>query len=153
MAGYRLLTSWLLEVPRSEVWEAIWDVSEWPAWWSGVTTTEELDPGTPCGVGRRGRQQWRGPVPLRLRFEAVATAVEPPRFLEVGVSGDIEGTGRWRLYEDDDVSAVLCDWNVRAGRASTKLLAPLVRRNHEAVMRTGGIGLARHLGCRLLASD
>ncbi len=157
MAGYRFLTSWLLEAPRSDVWEVIWDVTEWPRWWHGVLDSTELDPGTPCGIGRRGRQRWRGPVPYRLRFEAVATAVEPPRFLEIEASGDLEGTGRWRLYEDDDVTAVLYDWNVRVRRPwmnlTAPLTAPLQRWNHDAVMRAGGVGLARQLGCRLLASD
>ena len=157
MAGYRFLTSWLLEAPRGDVWEAIWDAPAWPTWWPAVTGAEELDPGTPCGVGRRGRYEWRGRIPYRLRFEAVSTAVEPPRVLEVEASGELEGTGRWRLYEEDGVTAVLYDWQVHANRAWMRALAPvaapLFHWNHDQVMRGGGTGLARHLGCRLLASD
>lgn len=157
MAGYRFLTSWLLEAPRSDVWEAIWDVSEWPSWWRGAARAEELDPGTPCGIGRRGRHEWRGRIPYRLSFEAVATAVEPPRFLEVEAVGDLEGTGRWRLYEDDGVTAAVYDWKVRTNRlwmnALAPVTAPLFRWNHDEVMRAGGAGLACHLGCRLLAMD
>lgn len=157
MAGYRLLTSWLLEAPRGDVWEAIWDAPAWMGWWRGAAVVEELDPGTACGIGRRGRFEWRGRAPYRLRFEAVATVVEPLRFLEGEVTGDLEGTGRWRLYEDDGVTAVLFDWDVRTRRAWMNALAPLAgplfRWGHDELMRTGGVGLARELGCRLLASD
>lgn len=157
MPGYRLLTSWLLESSRDDVWEAIWDAPAWPRWWDGVVRASELDPGTPCGVGRRARFEWRGRIPYRLRFEAVATAVEAPHFLEGEARGDLEGIGRWRLYEDDGVTAVLYDWQVRTNRAWMNALAPLAapvfRWNHDEVMRAGGIGLARRLGCRLLASD
>ena len=81
MASYRFLTSWLLEAPREEVWDAVWDAPAWPQWWSGAAQAEELDPGAPCGVGRRGRYEWRGRIPYRLRFEAVVTEVEPPHFI------------------------------------------------------------------------
>ncbi len=156
-ASYRFLTSWLLDAPRDDVWEAIWDASSWPEWWRGATLAEELDPGTPCGVGRRGSYEWRGRIPYRLCFEAVATVVEPPHFMQGEARGDLEGTGRWRLYEDGGVTAVIYDWEVRTNRLWMNVLAPvaapLFRWNHDEVMRAGGEGLARHLGCRLLASD
>jgi hypothetical protein len=55
------------------------------------------------------------------------------------------------------VTAVLYEWNVHTTRAWMNLLAPVARPvfavNHDYVMRHGGEGLARLLGCRLLASD
>ena len=125
MARYRFLTSWLLEAPRADVWEVIWDANAWPEWWRGVTAAEELDPGTPCGVGRRGRYEWRGRIPYRLRFDAVATVVEPPHFMQGEAVGDLEGTGRWRLYEEDGVTAVVFDWDVRTNRIWMNALAPI----------------------------
>ena len=63
--------------------------------------------------------------------------------------------GRWRLFEDEGVTAVLYEWDVQTNRAWMNLLAPLARaalvRNHNTVMRWGGEGLARRLGADLLA--
>ncbi len=53
--------------------------------------------------------------------------------------GELEGVGRWRLYEQDGVTAVLYEWNVRTTKAWMNLLAPLLRPafewNHDWVMR------------------
>ena len=38
--------------------------TEWPSWWRGVVEAVEIDPGTPCGVGRRGRYAVAEPDPL-----------------------------------------------------------------------------------------
>jgi hypothetical protein len=72
-------------------------------------------------------------------------------------SGELAGTGRWRLYEEAGTTAVLYEWDVRTTRAWMNLLAPLARPifawNHNWVMGNGGEGLARLLGCRLLAGN
>jgi hypothetical protein len=69
----------------------------------------------------------------------------------------LEGTGRWRLFAQDGVTAVLYEWNVGTSKRWMNLIAPIARRafewNHDWVMRNGGEGLARLLGVRLLASD
>ena len=155
--SYLFLSSWLVDAPREDAWEAIWDSSTWPQWWRGVVQAEETDPGTACGIGRRGSYAWRSRIPYPVRFEVVSTVVEPPRFLEGEAHGELEGVGRWRLFEDAGVTAVLYEWNVRTTKRWMNALAPMAgpafRWNHDQVMRWGGEGLARHLGCRLLAAD
>jgi len=70
--------------------------------------------------------------------------------------GGLDGIGRWRLFEDDGVTAVLYEWNVATTKAWMNLLAPLARPifewNHDWVMARGAEGLAALLGCKLLAS-
>ena len=55
------------------------------------------------------------------------------------------------------VTAVLYEWEVSTTRAWMNLLSPLMRPafewNHDWVMARGGEGLARLLGCKLLATD
>jgi hypothetical protein len=72
------------------------------------------------------------------------------------MDGELAGFGRWRLYEDDGVTAVLYEWNVHTARAWMNLLAPIARPvfawNHNWVMARGGEGIANLLRCRLLAS-
>ena len=157
MAEYRFLTTWLLEAPRERVWDAIYESERWPEWWHGVLEAEELERGDQSGVGRFGRYIWKSKLPYELEFFVRTTRVERPHLLEGDASGELAGTGLWRLYEQDGTTAVIYEWNVRTTRAWMNLLAPIARPifavNHNYVMRNGGTGLAQLLGARLLATD
>ena len=156
---YRFLTSWLLESPREPVFELLWDSARWPEWWPGVIEASEIAAGDveAGGVGRHGRYLWRSFVPYPVRFEVVATRIERPALLEGRASGELEGVGRWRLFEQGEATAVLYEWNVRTTKPWMNLIgpvaAPVFRWNHDYVMRGGGRGIARELGVRLLASS
>jgi hypothetical protein len=83
--------------------------------------------------------------------------VEKPLLIEADAEGELTGQGRWRLFEQDGVTAVLYEWNVATTKPWMNALAPALRPvfewNHNWVMRNGGAGIAELLGCRLLASD
>ena len=155
MAQYRFLTTWLLDAPRDAVWEVIYDQKAWPNWWRGVENVVELDPGAEDGLGSRSRMTWRSFLPYDLVFETHTVRVERPHLIEGQVDGELAGTGRWRLFEGDGSTAVLYEWEVSTTRAWMNLLAPVGRPffawNHNWVMARGGEGIARRLGCRLLA--
>jgi Polyketide cyclase / dehydrase and lipid transport len=157
VAEYRFLTTWLLEADRERVWDAIWESERWPEWWRGVEEAVKLAEGDENGVGERGRYVWRARLPYPVRFEIRTTRVARPRLLEGSATGELEGTGRWRLFDEGDVTAVLYEWNVRTTRPWMNLLAPVARPifkwNHDWVMRNGGAGMAQLLGARLLAAD
>ncbi len=156
MADYRFLTTWLLQSPREPVWEAIYDQSSWPSWWRGVEEARELSPGREDGVGTVSRLVWKSLLPYRVQFEVTTTRVEPPHLLEADAVGELSGVGRWRIYEQAGATAVLYEWNVATTRGWMNFLAPIARPtfawNHDWVMARGGEGIARLLGCRLLAS-
>ena len=157
MAEYRFLTTWLLEAERDPVWDAIYDSERWPEWWKGVLEAEKLEEGDENGVGQFGRYVWKSRLPYRLEFFVRTTKVERPGLLEGQASGELAGTGRWRLFEQDGLTVVLYEWNVRTTRRWMNTLAPVGRPifavNHDHVMRNGGRGLARLLRARLLALD
>ena len=157
MGRYEFLTTWVLEAPRQAVWDAIYESERWPEWWRGVIASEELEPGDERGVGRLGRYVWRSRLPYELGFEMRSTRIEEPILLEGEASGELAGIGRWRLFEEGGVTAVVYEWNVDTTRSWMNLLAPIARPifawNHDWVMRNGATGLARLLGARLLASD
>jgi hypothetical protein len=157
MAEYSFLTTWLLESPREEVWAAIHDQERWPEWWRGVEVAEELRPGDADGVGSISRMVWKSWLPYRVEFEVLTTRVDYPDLMEGRASGELEGVGRWRLYEQGGVTAVIYQWNVVTTLPWMNALAPALRPvfewNHDWVMRQGGEGLASLLGCRLLAVD
>jgi uncharacterized protein YndB with AHSA1/START domain len=158
MSEYAFLTTWLLESPRRPIWDAIHDQERWPQWWRGVEEAEELSrPPGGDDVGTVSRLVWKSLLPYRVEFEVTTTRVECPYLLEGHARGELEGTGRWRLYEQDGVTAVLYEWNVSTTKPWMNRLAPLLRPafewNHDWVMARGGEGLAKLLGARLLAAD
>ena len=156
MAEYSFLTTWLLDAPRERVWEAIYDQERWPEWWRGVEEARELRPGEDGGVGTVARMVWKSLLPYRVEFEVTTKRIERPHLMEGHAVGELSGVGCWRLYEQDGVTAVLYEWNVSTSKAWMNMLAPIARPafewNHDWVMARGGEGIARLLGCRLLAS-
>jgi hypothetical protein len=156
MATYSFLTTWLLESPREPVWEAIHDQERGPQWWRGVEEAEELKSGAEDGLGSVSRLVWKSLLPYRVEFEVTTKRVEHPHLLEGHAVGELDGVGRWRLYERDGVTAVLYEWNVSTTKPWMNLLAPIARSafewNHDWVMARGGEGISKLLGCKLLAS-
>jgi carbon monoxide dehydrogenase subunit G len=154
---YTFLTAWLVEAPVQPVWDAIYDAESWPEWWPGVQSVVELDPGGELKVGSVSRQRWRSRLPYTIEFETRTAEVTPRSSIEGFTTGDLEGRGRWRLFERDGVTAVLYQWDVRTTsrwmNALAPALGPLFRWNHDAVMRSGGEGLARRVGARLVATS
>ena len=127
-----------------------------------MVASEVLSEGDEIGIGQVGRYTWRSRLPYALDFEMTTTRVEKPHLLEGEAKGELAGVGRWRLFEEDAVgdgavTAVVYEWNVHTTKAWMNLLSPIARPvfewNHDWVMRNGGEGLARLLGCRLLAAD
>jgi hypothetical protein len=155
VAAYRFLTSWLLECERERAWDVLQDTVRWPEWWRGVVSVEELDPGGENHVGGRYKIAWRSRLPYPLAFEFVVDEVEAPTGMSGTASGELEGSGRWRLFELDGVTAVLYEWHVATTKPWMNLLAPIARPvfayNHDVVMGWGGEGLAGRLGVPLLA--
>ncbi len=156
MTRYRYLTTWLLEAPRAATWEVLEDPLDWPEWWRGVERVTKLSADDGHRVGSRYRIAWRSRIPYELEFDFTVRTVEVPCCTAGEASGDLNGTGIWRLFEQGDVTAVVYDWDVTTGKRWMNVVAPLARPvfeyNHDMVMGWGGEGLARRLGVRLLAA-
>jgi uncharacterized protein YndB with AHSA1/START domain len=154
MAQFALVTRWHIEAPQAAVWDAIYASDRWPEWWPYVVSVEELEPGDAEGVGALRRLTWKTRLPYTLSFEVRSTRVEKPHTLEGRASGELEGTGLWRLSSAGAVTVVRYDWTVDVTKPWMALLAPLLapvfKWNHDAVMRAGGEGLAKRLGAKLL---
>jgi hypothetical protein len=107
-----------------------------------VVAVDELDPGGEDKVGSRYTIKWRSRLPYPLRFEFRTERVEGPRLMEGRADGELHGTGRWRLFEQDGVTAVLYEWDVETTSAWMNLMGPIARPvfkwNHDVVMRWGG---------------
>lgn len=152
---YHLNTLWQFDAPVDAVWDAITHPERWPDWWDGVECVVALEAGDASGVGARQRYTWKSVLPYRLTFVSRVTRVEPQRLLEGEVEGELEGVGRWHFERAEGLTTVRYEWRVRTTPWWMNLLAPLARPlfrwNHDALMRAGGLGLARYLNARLRA--
>jgi Polyketide cyclase / dehydrase and lipid transport len=126
------------------------DAESWPEWWRGVERVTVLEP------DERYRIAWRSRIPYALEFEFAVRDLDEPRSMTGDAHGELTGSGHWRLFEQGGITAVTYEWNVRTTKAWMNALAPLAKPifeyNHNVVMRWGGEGLARRLGCNLLAA-
>ena len=156
MAGYSFLTTWVLDAPLEDVWQAVYEIEQWPDWWRGVRSVEKLESGDPAGIGALYRHEWRSVIPYPVRFDARITKIEPLRLIEADADGELAGTGRWRFFAGGE-TAVTYEWSVRTTRAWMNLVAPVARPvfhwNHDVVMHQGGEGLAQLLGAPLLINS
>jgi hypothetical protein len=156
MADYRFLTTWMIDAPPQDVWNAIYHPERWPEWWKGVQSVEKLREGDGDGVGSVYRHRWKSMLPYTVGFDIETIRVEPGTLIEGRAEGGLAGIGRWRFFHGD-ATVVTYEWIVRTTKPWMNALAPLARPvfewNHDVVMRRGGEGLARLLGTRLLARN
>ncbi len=155
MAEFHFVTEWRIEAPLTQVCDAISHCLYWPQWWKGVEKVEEFDPGGVDGIGCLRRFTWRGRLPYRLTFDMRITRTVPLSILEGRASGEVEGIGRWRFSNDGGVTIVRYEWHVRTNRLWMNIIAPIARPllkwNHDQVMRQGAEGMARLLNARLVS--
>jgi hypothetical protein len=116
----------------------------------------ELEAGDERRVGSCYRIAWRSRIPYELEFDFTVARIDSPCCMAGTATGELEGTGVWRLFEQGDMTAVVYDWDVATAKPWMRVVAPLARPvfeyNHDVVMRWGGEGLARRLDARLLAA-
>ena len=99
MASYSFLTTWVVDARREAVWDAIYAIEQWPAWWRGVKRVDKLEDGNGGGVGALYRHEWRSVIPYPVRFETRITSIERPFLIEADADGELAGTGRWRFFD------------------------------------------------------
>jgi uncharacterized protein YndB with AHSA1/START domain len=157
MSRYALVTEWHLDAPIRRVWDALYDVQSWPKWWPYVKSVMTVAEGDATGVGAVRRYTWGSRLPYSLSFDMRSTVVQVPLVLAGEAMGELTGTGRWTLREQQTTTRVRYDWTVMTTRAWMNVLAPILapvfRWNHGQVMAAGGRGLAKYLGVALLDSE
>lgn len=109
---YSLVTIWRIEAPIKVVWNAISNTGSWPTWWNYAERVVKLESGDKNGLGSCYRLLWRTRLPYKISLESKVTRIEAPVLVEVIVSGDAEGWGRWRLSSKGIITEVRYDWNV-----------------------------------------
>lgn len=138
---YVFHSEWQLPAAADEVYAALRDVASYPTWWPQVRSVRPLGE-------TRGELRCRSLLPYDLVFE-IDREVEDPgaRVLAARQTGDLEGTSRWTVR--DDGTAVF-DEDVVVRKALVRragiVARPILRFNHNLMMRDGERGLRRYLG-------
>jgi len=147
---------WRFEASLVEVWNALYDVYNWPLWWRGLENVVEIE-SNDGDIGSVAMFTWKGVLPYRLRFSVKTTSIVSLSMMSGTATGDLNGTGVWRFNVDQNTTVVWYDWKVRTAGwwmdALDPVARPFITWNHDMIMKWGGAGLARFLGTRLLELD
>ena len=132
MPEYYFKTTWRIDAPLEDVWEAVYHSENWPSWWKGVADVHILEKGTD-GIGALRVVTWKSFLPYYLVIHLRSTRVEPHRALDGDISGELIGTGKWRLSREGDISVVQFEERVRTTKRWMRLLAPLARQSSAGI--------------------
>jgi uncharacterized protein YndB with AHSA1/START domain len=157
MTQYAFATTWVLQASIDRVWSTLADSAGWPEWFPAFRRVEVIEPGGPDGTGGVLEVAVRATLPYDLVIRLRLTRADPPHLLELTALGDLEGSGRWTLAEEDDVTTVRFEWRVATTKRWMNALAPVARPvfawNHDLTMTAAGRGLAERMGVRLLGNE
>jgi len=151
---YSFVTRWQLQAPLSDVWDAVYNSTEWPQWWKGVKAVIEIEKNDEAGINGVRKYTWKSVLSYSLTFSMKLTEKEPQNRLKGIAFGELEGNGEWLLREEDGIVYVQYYWNVVATKKWMNSLAfvlkPFFIVSHNTVMHWGGKCLAKKLGTTLL---
>lgn len=142
---YRFAERLCVPAPPARVHEVLVDLERYPEWWPAVRAVRRLSEDRALVVCRS-----RLPYDLELELTARSRSQE---LLEVGITGNLEGTARWRLRPTADGGTALdYEQQVRARGAALTLASyaarPVLRWNHDAMMRRCREGLLARVATR-----
>jgi carbon monoxide dehydrogenase subunit G len=132
--------SWDVAAPPAAVHDVLVDLEHYPEWWPQVVAVASLGPDD-------ARVLCRSTLPYTLDLVLHAADRSPGR-LEVGVSGDLDGTVRFVLDEHPGGTRLDFGQEVRArGLLATAsyVARPVLRWNHDRMMRGCRDGLRARL--------
>jgi len=148
---YSFLTHWRFDNARlTEVADIIEDTTSFPSWWPQLFRTVTIvKPGAVHGLGQVAYCECRARLPYTLRFTYTVVDVDYPNGSTVSSTGDLIGTGIWRLAQRDGGVDTDYEWRVRLEKPFLRLLSPIARpflaANHEWSMARGQEGLRAEL--------
>ena len=152
---YNFLTIWKFNAPLEKVYHAIHDADSYHLWWKGQSKVETIKKGNAFGVGAIKKFKTRSVLPYSLTYTGTVLEVEPLKKVVGTTTGELEGRGTWVFEEETGITVVKYYWVVKTNSLVMNLLTPVLKPvfewNHDVVMRWGGEGLAKYLGCNLIS--
>ncbi len=151
---YHFITKWQIKAPVEKVYNAIYESNDWSNWWKSVLSVKDIVSGKERGIGDIKEYKWGTPLGYKLSFNMELTQREDNKLLAGEAKGELEGTGIWYFSMKDYITYVEYHWTVATTKEWMNLLSfmlkPAFKYNHDAVMRSGAIGLAKKLNAELV---
>ncbi|MDQ1667569.1 MAG: hypothetical protein QOH75_3600 [Actinomycetota bacterium] len=140
---YSFRSIWHADARPDEVYRALREVDDYPAWWPEVSRVEPVDDATYDMVVR-------SLLPYDLVFRTVRSREDPDeRVLEASMVGDLTGFSRWTIMASGHRTRMVFEEQVEAQKRLLRRLGivarPAFAANHELMMRHGQRGLRAYL--------
>lgn len=141
--SYRFRSVWSVAGPPARAFDVLADLGSYPHWWREVRAARQV-------AEDAAELRCRSVLPYELVFQAHHNAKEPDAgLLRADLVGDLNGTVSWRIFPEGAGSRLVYDQEVTVGKALLRRLAvvgrPLLKVNHELMMRSGQRGLRTYL--------
>lgn len=144
-ADYRFVTHGKVEGPIRLVYDILKDGENYSQWWPAFKSSRV--------VGLKGSHKIhslvRARLPYTLSFTTELVRENPPTEIEIRATGELVGSGIWRLRETEEATEIEFEWDVRVEKPLIKwltpILKPLFRWNHDWVMRVGEVCLQKEV--------
>ena len=155
-AKYHMVSRYRLSSRPDVVWETLSAIGVWPAWWRWSRKMDQVAEATGAhGVGASYRNKVGSPLLYGFTYTGTIDAAVPGQLIEVAMTGDLEGKGRFDLAEEGDGgTSVTFTQLVETPKWWMNLMAPLGRPafawNHDKIMSAFGRGLAERTGGQLI---
>lgn len=143
---FRFSGRYPLAAARAPVLAALADPEQWPLWWPQIRTVQRHDETS-------GAVQVRSRLPITMRLELIDARVQDG-VLRARLEGDLVGWVHYRVQSaaNERGCIVTYEQECRLGRAVPAMIvraaAPVLRHNHEAMMRSGMRGLEAYASGR-----
>ncbi|MDT4923699.1 MAG: hypothetical protein QOG01_1412 [Pseudonocardiales bacterium] len=143
MSSYVFRSEWRLPAAPATVYDVLSDVESYPRWWPQVRRTRRID-------DLSGELTCRSLLPYDVVFRMHREVEDPAGLvLRARLDGDLSGTSQWTITANGVGSTAVFDEDVQVGngmlRAAGRLFRPVLRFNHDLMMRSGEKGLRAHL--------
>jgi len=146
-ADYHFVTHWKVKGPIQTVFDILKDGESYSQWWQPAYVS------TRVAGAKKVRALVRAKLPYTLDFTTELVRESAPNEIEIKATGELAGTGLWRLSQIGDMTEIQFFWDVRAEKFLVKLLSPFLkpvfRWNHDWVMKVGEKGLQEEIERRV----
>jgi len=148
---YDFLSRWRFDdASLTEIADILEDTASLPRWWPELFKKVIIvRPGGEHALGQVANCECRARLPYTLRFTYTVAEEHYPNGSTIESTGDLIGTGIWRLASRDGGVDVEYSWQVRLEKPFLRLISPLARpflaANHEWSMQRGEEGLRQEL--------
>ncbi len=138
---YTFCHRWTVAAPADRVQEVLADLEHYPDWWPQIRAGAKID-------DDNARVLCRSVLPYDIDLLLTAIRREPLE-LETTLSGDLNGTARWRLHPDGDQTRLEYEQDVLVTGRLLGFLSIALRRplawNHDRMMAGCRDGLAAYV--------